>query len=394
MPRNSFQQGYVSDLVRKRGGPAFTIRYRVRTGDGKWKHRSETLYGLAGKKEARAILEQRIREASVRPIEVSDLTVEGLIDGYWKPYLVRRGAKPSTLNSYESAIQKHILPALGKLKLADVAPLHIETFAQAKLKSGLSAKSVRNLVVLLQGIFSLATDNDLITRSPIRSKHKPTVHRHEKPVWTPEQTRLIVGAVHGVYRALFVTAALTAARLGEILALRWQDIDFDAQTVRIKHSLWHNQLLPPKTSSSNRTIPFGRALNQVLSEHSQSTPFKGPNDFVFSKKDGTPLNPDVLRKDVLYPALDRLGIPRGVGTSGFHTFRHSAASLINSQTGNLKLAQKLLGHSSINMTADVYTHTSAESEREAAIVIERAIYGELFAKLFPIENKTVTAAVN
>jgi hypothetical protein len=89
-------------------------------------------------------------------------------------------------------------------------------------------------------------------------------------------------------------------------------------------------------------------------------------------------DPVVLRKDALYPILDRLGIPRKKGASGFHTFRHSAASIVNDQTGNLKLAQKFLGHSTIKMTADIYTHTSAEAEREAALALERAIYGDLF----------------
>ena len=83
----------------------------------------------------------------------------------------------------------------------------------------------------------------------------------------------------------------------------------------------------------------------------------------FCSKNGSPLNPDMLRKDVLYPILDRLGIPRTSGASGFHTFRHSAARILNERTGNLKLAQKLLGHSTLNMTANVYTHTSAEAER-------------------------------
>jgi integrase len=109
---------------------------------------------------------------------------------------------------------------------------------------------------------------------------------------------------------------------------------------------------------------------------------------------GSPLHPDVLRKDVLYPVLDRLGISRSSGASGFHTFRHSAASILNQQTGNLKLAQKLLGHSTINMTADVYTHTSAEAERGAALAIERAIYGDLFPSCSSFENGNKNAAIN
>jgi len=83
-----------------------------------------------------------------------------------------------------------------------------------------------------------------------------------------------------------------------------------------------------------------------------------------------------------------------LGASGFHAFRHSVGSLINAETGNLKLLQKLLGHSNISMTADVYTHTSQESEREAVRAVERAIYGDLFPICSRFENGNKTAAVN
>jgi integrase len=377
MTRKSFQEGYVSDAIRNRHGIAFVIRYRLRMADGKWKHRSETVYGLSGKKAAREVLRQRLHDASTRLPEAAEMTVRDFLEGYWRPYLERRAVKPSTKQSYECALKRHILPGFGDLLLAEVVPLQIEAFLQAKLKNGLSSKSVRNLIGLLQGIFSLALDNDLIVRSPVRGKHKPTVQRHEKPVWTANQVRLILGAVPQPYRGLFVCAALTGARLGELLGLQWKHVDLKNRTLRIQQSLWQRQLVSPKTSGSVRTVPFGDGLAQPLLEHHQNAVHKQPEDFVFCKRDGTPLNPDVLRKDVLYPALDRLGIPRASGASGFHTFRHSAASFINAQTGNLKLAQKLLGHSTINMTADVYTHTSAEADREGALAVERAIYGDL-----------------
>jgi hypothetical protein len=104
--------------------------------------------------------------------------------------------------------------------------------------------------------------------------------------------------------------------------------------------------------------------------------FIGPADFVFCKADGSPLNPDVLRKDVLYPTLDQLQISRYPRASGFHAFRHSAASLVNRETGNLKMAQRLLGHADMATTADTYTHTWTEDERRAAVAIERAILDE------------------
>jgi integrase len=95
------------------------------------------------------------------------------------------------------------------------------------------------------------------------------------------------------------------------------------------------------------------ALGETLRNHSETASHRGPDDFVFCKKDGSPLGPDVFRKDALCPILDRLGIPRKKGASRFHTFRHSAASIANEESGNLKLAQKFLRHSTITMTADI-----------------------------------------
>jgi len=248
-------------------------------------------------------------------------------------------------------------------------------------------------VALLQCIFSVAEDNDLIPRSPVRKRHKPTVQKREKPIWAADQVRLILAAVPAHYRALFATAALTGARLGELLALQWKHVDQKQRKLRIEQSLWQGQLLPPKTAGSIRTIHFGEGLASVFAEHSRITCRKGVDDFVFLSPTGTPLHPDVLRKDVLYPTLDRLGIPRTSGASGFHTFRHSAASFINSQTGNLKLAQKLLGHATIDITAGIYTHTTPEEERAGSIALERAIYGDLFPNLFPTGNNSSVAAV-
>jgi integrase len=392
--RLSYQQGYVSNPIRTRRGIIFKIRYRVRAAQGKWKQKSETLYDLSGKKAARAVLEERIREASTSNRETREITFREFVDAYWKPSLDRKGLKLSTRESYQSALDRHILPTFGDYRIKDIVPLHVEEFSQAKSESGLSGKTVRNLLLVLQGIFSLALDNDLIIKSPIRKSHKPVYRQREKPIWSPEQVRAILQAASVEHRAFFCCAGLTGPRLGELLGLQWKHIDLKSRKLRIEQSLWNGQLVAPKTQGSVRTIYFGDTLGKALAEHYERTGHKGPEDYVFCGKTGTPLNPDVLRKDVLYPLLDRLQIPRSSGASGFHTFRHSAASILNERTGNLKLAQKLLGHSTIDMTANVYTHTSDESEREAALAIERAIGGDLFPKLFPTGNKTSNRAVN
>jgi hypothetical protein len=142
--RQSYQQGYVSEPIRTRRGAAFKIRYRVRTADGKWKQKSETLYGLPGKKAARVILGQRVREAYAIPPETSDMKFRDFVEAFWKPYTERKGMKPSTRAGYECALERHILPVLGALKLVDVTPLHIESFVKEKSgsKSKLHPKTV------------------------------------------------------------------------------------------------------------------------------------------------------------------------------------------------------------------------------------------------------------
>jgi len=279
------------------------------------------------------------------------------------------------------------------MRIADVTPLNIEKLLQSRHEGGSSPKTVRNLVGLLQSIFSLAVDNDLIPRSPVRDRHKPRVTRSEKPVWTPEQLKLIVDSAPKAHRSLFQCAMLTGARLGELLGLHWKHIDFDAQTLNVRQALWEGELVTPKTEDSVRVIYFGPPLLSALMAQKQNSERNGPEDFVFCKDDGSPLNPDVLRRDVLYPTLDRLGIVRTRRASGFHTFRHSAATIVNQKTGNLKLVQKLLGHSNLSTTADVYTHTSVDADRSAALALEQAIFGDLFQVVpsFGTWNKKATA---
>jgi integrase len=171
--------------------------------------------------------------------------------------------------------------------------------------------------------------------------------------------------------------------VGELLGLKWKNINFENRTLKIAQSLWEGQLVTPKKEGSIRTIPFGDFLARVLTDHMQSAEHMGLEDFVFCKADGTPYHPDVLRRDVLYPALDRLRIPRPSRMAGFHAFRHAVGSLVNDQTGNLKLAQKLLGHSNLSTTADIYTHVFTEAEREAANAVERAVFGEVCSQSVP-----------
>jgi integrase len=378
MIRPTFQQGYVSNPIRTRNGVAFKIRYRIPAPGGKWKHRSETLYGLPGKKAARVVLEERIKNNATKVSESTDMTLRVFVDTFWKPYLDRKNLKPATRSGYQSVLDYHLFPDLGDIPLSGITPLHIENLVRKKENQKLSPKSIRNVLVVLQGIFNVALDNDLIQRSPIRKSHRPGCKRFEKTAWTADQLKLILENVPPELNCLFTCIALTALRLGELLALAWKHVDFSAGVIKVEQSLWRGQIVAPKTLGSARIVPYGAVLGELLANHKQRSEHNQPGDFVFCKPDGDFFNPDVLRKDVLYPILDRLHIPRPKRSAGFHAFRHSAASLINNRTGNLKLAQNLLGHSNLSTTADVYTHTSTEAQREASEILEQAVFGNLF----------------
>jgi integrase len=125
------------------------------------------------------------------------------------------------------------------------------------------------------------------------------------------------------------------------------------------------------------TLPIGERLARILTDHLALSSHIGPTDFVFSDTEGAPLDPNVLRKEVLYPLLDRLNIPRQPRTSGFRRFRHSAGSLVYDATGNLKTTQSLLRHAQLTTTMNVYTHAVGAADAVAVEALEAALLDEL-----------------
>jgi hypothetical protein len=119
--RQSYQQGYVSKPITTRSGTVFKIRYRVKWADGKWNHKTQTLYGTSGKKAART----NPRSIRAKP-EGSDLILRAFVDAWWKPCLQRKGVKLSTKSNYDSVLQLHILPVFGYMRMEEIVPLHVE----------------------------------------------------------------------------------------------------------------------------------------------------------------------------------------------------------------------------------------------------------------------------
>ena len=175
---------------------------------------------------------------------------------------------------------------------------------------------------------------------------------------SPEQVSKVIEAIADEYKPLFVVAAVTGMRIGEILAFRWQDIDLDAKKLTVRHSLWRGYLGTPKTKASAKTRNLSDLLVTAFRAQQQSSEFIQPDDFVFARRDGSPYDRDWVRESILYPALKAAEIERKPRQHGFHLFKHTCGSILYALTGDIRLAQDALANSRIRTTSDIYVQTN------------------------------------
>jgi len=370
--RKSFQKGYV--FRRKTStGVVHVVRYRVLRADGSVKHMAETVRSPR-KKDAERVLAERLREVNSGIAPPADVGFEDFANTHWETYL-QQNIKRSTQAAYRSNLKRHLLPFFGPMQIAEIKAENAMRFLDEKLKAGLSAKTRLNLYVLLQKMLNLAFELELITSNPMRRVPKPKLQRKEKPALTPLQVRSVIEAVPEHFRALFVLLSLTGVRIGEALGLKWQDVDFLASKLHFRRSVWRRKEQTPKTDGSIRAKYMVPALAHALETHRSISQQASPESYVFATASGKPLDPDDMRKRVLYPALDAAGIQRTHARGfGFHLFRHSAGSQVAEATGNLKKTQNFLGHSSIAVTGDGYAHLQPDSEIETMRKLEEGIF--------------------
>jgi integrase len=371
------QRGSVRLRKRRGGKDVWTIRYRVRSADG-WTEKVEAVPKAKNESDARKVLERRIWEVNTSndPHRPRSIDLESFASGSdWQAYLDKRRVKPSTRNSYRSMLDKIVLPALGSQPIDDIASHDIARLLNSVEAGGKSGKYALNVYSMLRVMFAVAQELDLIDKSPIRPKlHRPTAETREKPTLAPEQIRKVEEAFPSDLRVLCLCVALTGLRLGELLALRWEDVDLEERVLRVTHSLWRGRLLEPKTAASKRKIRMSHKLAERLSEHRDGSKWAEADDFVFARDDGSPQDPDHLRRQVLYPAMKAAGITRVPRGHGFYIFRHSAASILYAERGDLKQTQEFLGHARIPTTADVYTHVDDKILEDGVEALADAIW--------------------
>lgn len=301
---------------------------------------------------------------------------------------VKKNVGQRTFETYKEIVEKHLVPSLGSSLLADLKPRDIDEYYTRALedgrldgKGGLSACSVAHHHRLLHGALGQARRWGLISSNPADNVRAPTPGRKEMTVLSEEQLVLLLKAARGsrAYMPILL-AATTGARRGEILALRWDDLDLGSGTAVIRRSLQLTEtgisFKEPKTRGSSRTVTLPlltvTALRKHREEQVQEKLRLGSEyedaGIVCAERDGFPMNPGRLSKTFL-EIVRKTGVPR----VRFHDLRHTHATLLLQQSINPKVVSERLGHASVSITLDTYSHVLPGMQAEAARKINTAL---------------------
>jgi integrase len=310
----------------------------------------------------------------------------------WLAYMTALGRDERTTERYGELLRLHVLPTLGGLPLRQLTPTHL-TDLYARLlqdgrrdgRGGLSARSVGHVHRALHRMLKQAVRWQLLARNPATDLELPTVPKAEMVTLTQEQARTLLDAAEARpwLHTLVLLGVATGARLGELLALRWADVDLDQGTVRIGWSRrivgGRMQVKGPKTKAGVRTVALGpataAALRRLRAEQAERRLAFGPGyateaDLVICKADGRPYRPDSA-STMFRKFVDQAGLPRTVHV---HTLRHSAASFLAAAGVPASDIAAQLGHADGGALAlKVYVHPMAEGLARAGAHLDRVL---------------------
>jgi integrase len=344
-------------------------------GYGNGRRRRKAFYGATRREVAEKLTAALRARQQGLPVVGERLTLAAFL-ARWLEDSARPTLRPRTFASYKMIVDYHLAPALGRVALARLTPDAVQRYLNDKGASGLSSRTLQYHHAVLRRALNQAERWGLVPRNVARLVSPPRVEHPEPQPLTPEQARAFLAAVsEDRLAALYALALGLGARQGELLGLTWADIDLADRTVSIRHTLqrydgeWH--LDPPKTERSRRTIALPASLVEMLRAHRSrqleerlraGAAWQGSawGDLVFANEIGEPLSGSQLTRD-FQAVLAALCLPR----QRFHDLRHAAATFMLSEGVSLRTTMELLGHSTIAVTANTYSHVLPELQRDA-----------------------------
>lgn len=300
--------------------------------------------------------------------------------------LETRGTAHGTVVRYRGILRNYLQPRLGRLKLSVLQPQHVQSYQADLLKRGFSASSVTLHRTLLGGALKQAVAFGLIPRNVVPLVKPPREDKEARGrTLTPEQARALLNVIRGDRLEAFPLVLLTAGlRRGEALGLRWADLDLDGPngpTLHVRQQLqWPDgkpTLVPLKSRKGLRSIPLPSITVEALRARRERQQIERAvvgeeawraQGLVFNAEDGAPLHRNTITKQ--FQARVRAA---GIGRLRLHDLRHTYGSLLMSQGVPLKTISELMGHASIEITADIYLHSLDVQVRDTARSVERAL---------------------
>ena len=355
------------------------------------KRKQKWLGGFKTRKEAQAALARALHDLGQGSyVEPSKQTAAEFLDEWLKA--VRSTIRHSTWDSYRSNVEAHIVPRLGAIPLRHLGPERLNAFYAELLEDGrsdgeggLSTRTVRYVHMILRRALKDAVRWGKLARNPADLADPPRPKGTQMLVWTSEQVRSFLGHVEeDRLFACYLLAATTGMRRGELLGLRWEDIDLEAGRLQVRATrvVVDKDVVEsePKTRRSRRSISLDAGTVAALRSHRASQlserlawgPGYQDSGLVFTREDGAPIHPQSLSWSFRH-RVKRAGLP----LIRFHDLRHTYATLALSAGVHPKIVSERLGHSSIAITLDTYSHViPALAEQEANRVASMILPGK------------------
>ncbi|WP_037351054.1 tyrosine-type recombinase/integrase [Anaeroarcus burkinensis] len=366
--------------------------------DGRWEARIRVLDPVSGLSKIKTFSRKTQKEVTEWLNEIKAQMHMGTYIGErkmtvqeWLETWLNEYAKPkvrqTTWESYESVIRRHVVPHIGMMRIQSLKPEHLQRLFNEKIrngrvdgKGGLSATTVRYINAAINQAFKQAVKNQIISRNIAELVEKPKVKKHEISPLTKEQINKFLECAkgHKFYEA-FLIECFTGLRRGELLGLRWKDIDFEKYQLTVNQSVNVTRtglkIAEPKTKTSKRTIPLTEQVMVILKiyrkrqiEERLRLGIPNTYDLIFCNEKGQPFDPTNFVRQ-FESVLKMAELPR----VRFHDMRHTHATLLLAQGENIKVVQERLGHTTVRMTLDTYSHVLPGMQKNATERISKIL---------------------
>lgn len=360
--------------------PSYRVRVDVPAAGG----RARVTKTFQSKVDAEAWRYDALREVrnglrhDARPVKFREAADE-FLDGIRTGTIRNRSGdryKPSTVAGYEQAFKLRLTPDFGARDLATIKRGDLARAVERWQRSGLDASTIRNTINAARAMYRRAIEHEIVTTNPTAGLSLPAVTGKRDRIAPPDELAALLEALPRVSdRALCGLAGYAGLRLGEILGLRWGDVDLEARRIDVRRSWCHKSFttVAPKSMAGTRRVPMSRALHRSLAAHELASARTGGEDLVFpGAKTGRPES-----FSGLYERLTRAWTNAELVPIHPHELRHTYATLMIAAGCNAKQLATWMGHSTIVITLDRYGHLFPGAERDGADMLDRFLSSAL-----------------